>query len=1294
MTSNAVFLRKLFFAASFLLVCGSSKAQVGTSSITGTVLDSQGLAVVAAKIVATNEATGASYPSQTTSSGEYSISGLPPGTYTVTVTQQGFRTFNSTHNDLTVGTPLVVNVKLDVGSAKEVVQVESAYERLDTTSAMLSDVMDRRAIQNLPLNGRNPLNLITLQAGLVQRSTGGAGSGTHVNGSRDRAFNVTLDGIDINEPSVPNPQSNVFRLNTDNVQEFRVVTQNPTAEFGRNSGANIALTSRSGTKEIRGDVYEYFRNPVLNANDWFNNLQGIEKPNFKLHQYGVNMGGPFWGKKTFWFGSWQGQRLNFTESISQAFGRIPLVYTQSARNGLFRYVVGTVNGRTSNSPALVDPKTGALLPGIATCSSTVITNCIATFSVVAAGAGAAGGPFPLDPVMGQFINSPPLANNFTTGDGLNTAGFVSKPPSSQPEARWLARFDHQFNDNNSIFVRYTIAFADTKQGDFLNRRPQVFPGFPPLGEVSRRPSNLAVNYRRVFSPHLVNSFTAGYARFQFDFLFGRANPNFPNIPPFQPSNITTPFNNQSGTARWLTTVQYVDDLGYTHRNHLISVGTNIRFLQHNDQRSFVGGVNNAPAVFFSGTVRDPSAIMTLPSNISSTDKARLRNAINELLGLPSSERQAFFTSGLGGYTPSGLYVRGARAHQYNFYAQDAWKIRRNLTINAGLRWEWNRPGAEANNLILRPDRPVNSWSPTTPVTFGARDTFWDRENADAVGPRLGVAWNPFSDNNTVLRAGYAILFDPISTFQLVPILGLVPGSSAACSFSVAGNESATAATNCTLPANASAPVGRGFPLSLPPPTVPPSAFVSPSPLSSNVAPPAGAIDPNLQNPTVHEWDLALQRELPRNIVAEVGYVGKRGTHLYRAYNLNQLKINHDGFLQSFVIARNNLINCGNPVGTSSCGQPLGILQTILGSSLNSTSTTSAINTRLLNNAAGSLAALIDSNFFNKLVTATGNPSFFRPNPQFSSIFYFDSGGDSYYHGLQIHVRRHEPNFDFGVSYTFAKSIDDMSVDPVGAVSGGAVGNNSRTPTDIYNFAVDRGRSDFDRTHVVTGYAVWNLPFGRGKRWGSSVPTYLHRMIGGWTTTTILTATSGEPFSVLSGEFTNSDVRSSRADIVGPVPGTGVFQNISSITGPTVFPANALPQINPTGSPFTIPAPGSSGNQGRNIFTGPNYFNLDFGVAKQFDLTERFKLQFRADFFNLLNHANFDNPLNSTDGTPSAFTGFSVVSPSGTLPLRLQLAGNPDFGRTCCVAVSVPSSTSVIAVGEAPRVIQFALRLTF
>lgn len=186
-------------ALTAILYSSFASAQLSTSTITGSVVDPQGLGVAAAKVVATNEATSVSHESVTTSAGDYSVSGLPPGTYTITISQTGFRTFTSLHNVLNVGAPIVVNATLAVGATQEIVKVEGSYERLDTTSAMMSDVVQRRAIQNLPLNGRNPLNLITLQTGVVQRSNGAAGSGTHVNGSRDRAFNLTLDG---NKPIV------------------------------------------------------------------------------------------------------------------------------------------------------------------------------------------------------------------------------------------------------------------------------------------------------------------------------------------------------------------------------------------------------------------------------------------------------------------------------------------------------------------------------------------------------------------------------------------------------------------------------------------------------------------------------------------------------------------------------------------------------------------------------------------------------------------------------------------------------------------------------------------------------------------------------------------------------------------------------------------------------------------------------------------------------------------------------------------------------------------------------------
>ncbi len=254
---------------------------------------------------------------------------------------------------------------------------------------------------------------------------------------------------------------------------------------------------------------------------------------------------------------------------------------------------------------------------------------------------------------------------------------------------------------------------------------------------------------------------------------------------------------------------------------------------------------------------------------------------------------------------------------------------------------------------------------------------------------------------------------------------------------------------------------------------------------------------------------------------------------------------------------------------------------------------------------------------------------------------------------------------------------------IGATSSGGVGNNSGSVTDIRNFRGDRGRSDFDRRQVFTSYAVWDLPFGRGQRWGDSASGFANQFIGGWSVSSIVTIMAGEPFSVLSGQLTNSNIRGSRADIVGgAVPSTGLF-DVTGISGPVVFATNNLTQNNLTGSPFAIPAPGSDGNQGRNIFTGPGYWNVDFGITKLFRINERMNVAFRAEFFNAFNHPNFDNPLNSTDGSTAAFAGNSN-----------PIAANQNFGRTCCVTVSTPSTTSLISVGEAARVIQFALRLNF
>src|SRR5256714_10477181 len=297
---------RLLVSFSVLLVlCLAVIAQTGTSNITGTVRDTNGAVVAGATVTAKNEATGVTSTQTTTESGLYSFASLPVGNYTITVEKQGFKTLQQKSNALQVGEPLTVDGALEIGQVSETVTVTGGAEQLQNSNATIGNVVEQKAIEQLPLNGRNPLTLLVLEPGVTQRSAGGAGSGVHVNGSRDRAYNVTIDGIEANESSVPNPVSNLYRINPDNVQEFKVTTNNATAEEGRNSGASISISTRSGTNEVHGNLFHFIRNDALNSKDFFANALKQSKAVIKLNQFGGEAGGPIRKNKTFFFGSYQ-----------------------------------------------------------------------------------------------------------------------------------------------------------------------------------------------------------------------------------------------------------------------------------------------------------------------------------------------------------------------------------------------------------------------------------------------------------------------------------------------------------------------------------------------------------------------------------------------------------------------------------------------------------------------------------------------------------------------------------------------------------------------------------------------------------------------------------------------------------------------------------------------------------------------------------------------------------------------------------------------------------------------------
>ena len=1306
----------------FVVTIGSlvAIAQTGTSNITGTVRDSSGAIVPGATVTAKNESTGVTYTQTISDSGVFAFSSLPVGNYTITVEKQGFKTLQKTGNALEVGTPLTVDLALAVGDVAETVTVTGGAEQLQTANATMGNVVEQKAIETLPLNGRNPLTLLLLEPGVVQRSFGGAGSGVHVNGSRDRAYNVTIDGIEANESSVPNPVSNLYRINPDNIQEYKVTTNNATAEEGRNSGASISIATRAGTSDYHGTGFYFLRNEALNSNEFFANAQKTPKPLIRMGQFGFEMGGPIRKNKTFFFGSYQYNRVDFTQPIDQTFG-IPIVYTASARAGVFRYFVPdpsnplVIAGQTitRNSPLLVDPTTGALIAGIGLCATPTSLRCIRTYDIRSA----ANNPNnvanrTLDSVVAAIIGPDPLPNNFTNGDGLNTGAFLWNPPTAIRGPAYAARIDHNFNQNNSMFVRYLFSDYNTLKGDPLNGRPQVYPTGPPLGEVFRRTSNLALSYRRVISPRMVNELTMGYARFGFLFTQGEANPKWPDVPPFDFPSISESYITTPRTARWVTSPQILDNLSMVHGAHVVRTGMNFRFYRHVDQRGQPGGINVTPSVTFSQANRDPFTTagggFTAAANINTSDDlVTLGNLINTLYGLPARFSQTFI-SNLANDTflpfKTGdsitLYAEKHNLDQYNFYVQDEWKVRPNLTLNYGARWEFNPPANTSPNAnVFVASTPIAGTPlPATPtvnapgaVTFVPAKHWYEGDFKWAIGPRFGLAWSPDfksgflrtltgGNSRSVIRLGYGIAFDTISSFQVTAAAGRIPGLVQSCTTTFPFT---SITTGCVNSANINNTVSGGFPQQLPAPTVKPSSFFTPpQQLRSNAPGNITVFAPKMQLPTVHQWNLSIQRELPWGLVMEAAYIGRRGEHLFMAYDINQVNI--DPLVPSFLIMQQNrakgctATGTGCPTGVTGVTPPLlSTLQTAGG--MTSSAATTFLNssttvTDLNRNSVGNFGVRIEN-------TTLGLK--LRPNQQFAVITYLDNSGDSNYHAAQFTLRRRfTSGLGLSMAYTFGKSIDNQSVDPVGASSGGGLSTtNSRTPTDIRNFREERARSDFDRTHVFQGASVWEVPVGKGRRFLGSSHGLVNQILGGWTVNSIFTFQTGEPFAIRSGSFTSNGSHESRAGVQQPIQAQLQYLPNQTFAGPVLFQPVGL---NPaTGNPYTcgvnpaevfcLPVPGTNG-AGRNIFTAPSYWNLDLGFIKVFPISERFKLQFRTEMFNALNHPNFDNPRDASVGSPS---------------IRSSV-----FAQTCCAAVAPPSTQTIVQTGESSRVIQFALKLQF
>jgi hypothetical protein len=1242
-----------------LFVTGVALGQGTASRVTGVVTDQSGAVVPGATVTLTNEATSISLTTETTSSGDYVFDTVQIGNYTVSVEMQGFKKFVSTNNQVNVNQPATVNVALEVGGITDVVTVQSTAEIVQTNSSgNIGNTVEQKTLVSLPIvgsRGRNPLEFINFQPGVVTGSN--TGGGVHVHGARDRAFNFTLDGIDINETTAGGSNFTPIRPNPDSLTEFQVITSNFTAELGRSSGAQVTLVTRSGGNEFHGSLFEFYQTPRFHANEYVNTINNAARPQFVQHIFGGSVGGPvilplfgaggrstYNGKnKTFFFTNLQLLRTK------QSFFVNRTVYTEQARNGIFRYVPGGVNRNAIQATPSVNAN-GA--PNFPVCAGAVTTNCIATYNVY---------PNPLalgpDPTTQRIIGVTPLPNNFTVGDGLNVAGFSFVAPQTERQYDFTMKVDHNFNDRHALNVRWSQGAQNTL-GDNANGGLQKFPGLPNFVDTFRTPRNLAANYRWTVTPKIVNEFVVGFNRFTFSFNNPDPIENAPVIlnVPNDPLNFEEPVNN----LRTATTLQFVDNLSYVRNTHVFKFGTNLRFQKHVDDRSSVAGGLTRERIFLTTGINPvptsfgTTATGTLPG-INSADRDRLNSTINDLLGRVGSINQAFVaiddtTFGAG----RTRFLYDARYPELDFYGQDTWKIRSNLTVDLGLRWEMRLSPRAPNDIVLRPEqRLALGESPTNAFRF-AEGKLYD-DSLYQFAPTAGIAWDPFGTGKTSIRANYRLAYDRTNTFVFSSfIFQSAPGATRLVTNNTFGQSGGL--------------LRQGVPV-LNSNDVTPLQFRQPAAFGVGTL---NVVDPDLVYPRTHQYSVSFQRELGWKTVLEVNYIGRQGRNLFGGYDANQVDINRNGFLSDFELLRTtgnspriNALLAGDSRlilvgGVRETGSAFLLRQSLAGQVrlANGTLTSNLVAGGGVAQAAFLIAQGTQGSFaptpgINNLAANSFSPFYFQQYPQFTgAVNVIDSNDRSRYNALEIQLsRRFSNGLSFQGSYTLAKSEDTRSFDPaLTLLTRGQAGQSAaNTPFDANNRDLNYARSDFDRRHALQGYAIYELPWGRGRDWGRNWNRVTDFFLGGFQLGGVLRLYSGRPFTVFSGVNSLSQVVPTPANCrdCSPDMGSVVLENGRNV----FFTADQRAQ-------FFAPAAGEFSNVGRNFFTGPRLFNLDLSLTKSFRFDESRNLEFRMEVQNATNTPSFSIPDANLAVTGGSFG--QILGSTTSSSRKVQFAAKFNF----------------------------------
>jgi hypothetical protein len=910
----------------FLLFASLSLAQVGTTSLHGSVLDKSGSAVVGATLTLTEAALGVQRSGVSGGSGQYEFLSLQPGTYTLRVEAPGFRGQDQKNIQLLVNNPATVDVVLQVGSTTETVEVNAQSETINTVDASLGNAFGENQVKQLPLESRNVGDLLSLQAGVVYTGNNPAvtqgekdtdtRSGS-VNGARSDQSNVTLDGIPVN-PKGGYAFQSVLPVTLDSVEEFRVTTSNAEADAGSAGGAQVNLVTKSGTNNIHGSAYEYNRNSYFSANDYFLKQSQLQSGTANVPQFlnrnifGASVGGPIKKDRLFLFMNYEAYRDVEQQSV------LRIVPTAALRDGVVQYVCdpnATCNGNTVQGLSGANYTAG---PGNYVLSPAQLTAMDPLSSPATAPPGYSGPAGP-DPAVLKYFNTYPLPNDFSQGDGFNTAGYRFAAPTKSTKNWYIAKMDYNLTRDGKQRLSLTGALANENQAN-----PPFLPGQAPTTDLVNYNKGLIVGYSAVISSTLINNFRYGFIRESVGTI-GNTDQTwstFRGLDPVLGGSSPQTLNYSREFQRPINS--FWDDLNWTHGKHTLQFGFQISRIRNpstSTTSSFSNGYTNAQWLNTSGLAGRASSPLDPASNgypavNFSGFGTNYDNAVTALFGMDVEVNAQYNYARNGNVLDQGApVVRHYAEDGYEMYAQDTWKIKPSLTLTLGLRYSLFSPPWETNGLEVTPTESLNTWfngrgvgmnngvpsidSPLVAFDFsgpanGGKTGYysWDFKN---LGPRVALAWSPAYSSGLLqsifggagkssIRAGFGIVYDRIGeglldTFDQNGAFGLSSSiPNAAASETVTCTPRITNMNVLPTTDNCGAPI-----------LVPAPAANYPAPFPSNPAPGSEAItwglDNHIKTPYSYTLDLSFQRQLPSGFMLQVSYVGRLAHRLLAQQDL-------------------------------------------------------------------------------------------------------------------------------------------------------------------------------------------------------------------------------------------------------------------------------------------------------------------------------------------------------------------------------------------------------------------------